>query len=372
MLHVDIPTRSELRALIETRAEAAVSIYLPVTPDTQAVATARIRLGQLAKEAAAQLEAAGTPKRTIWPIVEQIEDVVADDGFWAFQANGLALLVTPERHTGYRLPTHLTEILVVSDRFHLKPLMRAVSVPQHAFVLALAEGGVRLVEVFADMPAREVRVPGLPKDAADATGTRMINDRFSNDRIRGAGQPTRLRQYARAVDEALRGLLSGREEPLILAAAEPMLSIYRSVNSYAHLMPEAIVGNPEHLADHELDRRARALLDAAHARTVAEVRALYELRAGQGRATTDIADAARAATFGAVDTLLVDIDAVILGRIDETTGAVTFAEQAGKDSYGIVDEIAGRSFVSGARVLGVRRADIPGGAPLAAILRYPV
>ena len=39
-------------------------------------------------------------------------------------------------------------------------------------------------------------------------------------------------------------------------------------------------------------------------------------------------------------------------------------------SYGVVDEIAGRAFTAGARVLGVRRADIPGGASLAAILRY--
>lgn len=372
MLHVDIPTQTELRALVRTRSAAAVSIYLPVTPETQAVGVARIRLGQMAKEAAAQLEAHGTPKRTIWPVVEQIEDLVADDAFWAYQARGLALLVTPERLRSYRLPTHLTEILQVSDRFHLKPLMRAVSFPQHAFVLALSEGAVRVVEVLADMPARELRVPGLPRNAIDATGTQTINDRFANDRIRGAGQPTRLRQFARQVDTALRALLSGREEPLILAAAEPMLTIYRSVNSYPQLLPEAIEGNADRTPDHELGSRARHILDAAHARTVAEIRALYEVRAGAGRATTDIATAARAATVGAIDTLLVDIDVVVPGTVDESTGAVTFAAAEGAGTYGVVDEIAGRALAAGGRVLGVRHDDIPGGAPLAAILRYPV
>ncbi|MCL4186397.1 MAG: hypothetical protein KJZ85_02220 [Rhodobacteraceae bacterium] len=372
MLHVDIPTAPELRALIAARDEAAVSIYLPVTPETQAIGTARIRLGQLAREAAAQLEAAGRAKRTIWPVTEQIDDLAADDDFWAHQANGLAIFVTPSRLAHYRLPTRVTEILEVSDRFHIKPLLRAASVDQHAFVLAISEGGVRVVEVLADLPARAVKLPGLPRDAASAAGTTTINDRFASDRIHGAGQPTRLRQYARKVDAALRGLLAGREEPLIVAAAEPMLSVFRSVNTYAHLAPEAIAGNPEHIADHDLGARARGVLDAAHARKLAGLRALLDERRGEGRATTDIADAARAATFGAVDTLLVDIDRVVPGTVDAATGAVTFAVAAGADSYGIVDEIAGRVILSGGQVLGVRRDDLPDGAALAAILRYPV
>jgi hypothetical protein len=36
----------------------------------------------------------------------------------------------------------------------------------------------------------------------------------------------------------------------------------------------------------------------------------------------------------------------------------------------VVDEIARRALLTGARVLGVRKDDLPGGTPLAAILRY--
>jgi hypothetical protein len=38
----------------------------------------------------------------------------------------------------------------------------------------------------------------------------------------------------------------------------------------------------------------------------------------------------------------------------------------------VIDEIAGRAIDAGAKVLGVRRADIPDGAPLAALLRYSI
>ena len=69
---------------------------------------------------------------------------------------------------------------------------------------------------------------------------------------------------------------------------------------------------------------------------------------------------------------MLDIDEVIPGTVDEADGRVTFAEGPSAKTYGIVDEIAGRALLSGARVLAVRKEDIPGQAQLAAILRYPV
>jgi hypothetical protein len=53
-----------------------------------------------------------------------------------------------------------------------------------------------------------------------------------------------------------------------------------------------------------------------------------------------------------------------------TDGTVTFAKSANARDYGVVDEIASRVIRSGGRILGVRKADIPGGKSLAAILRH--
>jgi hypothetical protein len=239
-------------------------------------------------------------------------------------------------------------------------------------VLALAQGSVRLIEVSADMPAFTVKVADLPKDAASAAGKSSIKDRSPSGRIQGSeGQKVRLRQYARTVDQALREILAGRETPLILAAAEPLDAIYRSVNTYPFLAEEGIGGNPEKLSDADLARASRGVLDRLHVADLGELTSLYDLRAGQGRATTDVAQAARAATFGAVAILLVDIDEVVPGVVDEDDGTVEFAAASGLHSYGVMDEIARRALATGARVLGVRRADLPGGGSLAAILRYP-
>jgi len=369
MLYVDIPTRADVQRLGAVRAAACVSIYLPTTPLTQDAQADRIALKNLAGSAIEQLRTLGTHKAEVVAIEEALADLVDDDEFWRFQARSLAVLATAAETLTFRLPNTLQAVSLAGERFFIKPLLRALTVSQSAYVLALAQGAVRLVEVSGDLPTVTVKVEGLPSDVASAVGKASIQDRSQAGRIQGTeGQKVRMRQYARLVDQALRGLLAGSETPLILAAAQPLDAIFRSVCSYPHLVAESIEGNPEKTPDEDLGQASRALLDRFHRAELSDLRSLFDARGAQGRTTTDIAQAAKAATFGAVATLLVDIDDVVPGNIDDD-GRVSF-DAASQSSHGVVDQIAARALASGARVLGLRRADIPGGGSLAAILRY--
>ncbi|MDO8885085.1 MAG: hypothetical protein U0934_18245 [Pseudotabrizicola sp.] len=371
MLYVDIPTKAQIDKLIAARGDALVSFFIPTTPETQHIGQARTTLGNLLKDAEAQLEAVGTAKRTIWPISEQINDLLDDDDFWAKQANSLAVFVSPDRLRTYRLPNHLTEMVQVGDRYFIKPLLRSVSGQNHAFVLALAENEVRLIEVFADLPPIEVRVPDMPKDAASAAGTSNVNSRSYSKRTGGSeGQNALLRSYCRKIDDALRPVLAGRDEPLIIAATDPLLSMFRTVTTHDHIAEDAIKTSPMRMTPAELATGARPVLDAVQAKLIASLHERFEALSGEGRSLTDVADVARAATFGAVDTLFVDIDGVLPGSVDETTGAVTFDKESTAANMGVVDEIAGRVIVAGGSVVAVRKDDIPGKGALAAILRY--
>lgn len=371
-LHTDIPSRSEIRTLLTVRDPSCVSIYLPTTVIPQEAAATRIELKNLAATAVRQLEAANVAAAAVTNVREGLEDLVDDDDFWAAQAHSLAVFASTDGVRTFRLPNRLSNHLEVADRFYVKPLLRAVTFPQAAFVLALAAGSVRLVEVTREGPPFTVDVPGMPSDAASSAGKASIADRAPVRRIQGSeGQKVRLRQFARKVDQALRGVLTGFEHPLILAATEPLNSIYRSLNSYPHLAEAGIEGNPEGASDERLSAAARPVLDEVYASELSAVQELFEARFQQGRASTDVATAARAATQGAVDTLLVDIDAKVPGFVDDDTGAVTFT-QDDATSYGIVDEIARRALLTGGHVLAVRSAEVPHGGPLAAILRYPI
>jgi len=146
MLHVDIPTHDEVRDLLDQRDPITVTIYLPTTPLTQATDASRIALKTLSRDAERQLTAAGADRQRVAALIEQIDDVIDDDAFWRVQAHSLALMVTPDRLRSFRLPNALLPMVAVSDRFHMKPLLRAVTFPQLAYVLALSAGGVRLLK----------------------------------------------------------------------------------------------------------------------------------------------------------------------------------------------------------------------------------
>jgi release factor family 11 len=255
----------------------------------------------------------------------------------------------------------------------VKPLLRTVTFPQTAFVLALAEGSVRLLEVTPDLPTFEVRVPDLPSDAADAAGKASIADRSPARRLQGSeGRKTLVRSYARAVDKALRAVLAGRDVPLILAASEPVDAIFRSVNSYPQLADRSLPGSPEASTDAELGEAAREILDGLYADQLRDLVGLFEERSAGGRTAVEINDLGRAATFGAVETLFVDIDAELFGTIDEESGVVSLDDVERGGDYGVIDELCRRVVLADGRVLAVRAADVPGGGSAAAILRYPV
>jgi stalled ribosome rescue protein Dom34 len=170
----------------------------------------------------------------------------------------------------------------------------------------------------------------------------------------------------------LRPILTGQERPLIIAAAEPMMSVYLSVSTYAHTVSESLDGSADHTPDHVLAEQARDVLDGLYAAEIAALGELYATRENQGRATTDLAQAARAATYGAIDTLIVDIDRVVHGTVADEDGAITLAEEASASTYGVLDEIVSRALKSGAHIVAAREQDVPGKGALAAILRYAI
>lgn len=372
MHYVDMPSAREIGDLNLVRSDGCISIFLPTTPVTLEIEQSRINLGNLVKQAITQLEAIGLDKRRIWPIQEHFENLLADTDFWNHQANSLAILATPDSLRTYRMANKLKAIVEVSDRFHLKPLLRAITFPHAAHILALSENAVRLVQISSDLPATEIIVPDMPTDAASDGNKPNIKDYTRTGNRPGAqSQNFYLARYLRKIATALRPVLVNSELPLILATTKPLETLFRSLSTTA-VLDEAILGNPEHLSEAELAKAARPILDAHYASQIQAFHREFEQRAGSNRATTDISDAARLATFGGIHSLLVDIDSVVDGRIDEDTGEVSFDAQGDAVNYGIVDEITGRALRTGAKVMAVRKSDIPGGHDLAAISRLPI
>lgn len=371
MLPVDIPTRDEVLALSAIRHAGCVSIYVETTPVTSEESGMRIAFANAVREAMGQLDDTKLERGERDELAEHFDDLAEDDDFWAHQASSLAILATPASLRTYRLANHVKSTVQVSDRFHLKPILRALTFAHTGFILALSQNHARLVEFFAAQEPVDVPVPNMPKSAAAAVHKASINDRSHSRRITGSeGKKVRLRQYARLVDGALRPVLSGHSIPLLVAANPPLGTIFKSVSSYSNVLDDMIEEAVDRLSEADLSSRARPILDALYARQVAEARELFSSRENQGRATSDLSTAAHAGVRGAIEMLMIDMDTVVAGTIDEETGEVTFAASPGADSYGVGDQVALLALASGATVLAVRADDLPEATGIAATLRF--
>jgi hypothetical protein len=391
MLHIDIPTLAEFKALAAIKGETCVSLYLPTEPLRERERANRTALEDLATAALRQLKDAEVDKRRVAALEAQLlrlidphrDDPEPDkirklqnlepnpiDAFWQFQGHGLAVLATPDSLRTFRMSYPPKPLAEATDRFHLTPLIRAMTSPQDIYVLALAENNVRLVRAFVNLPPVRIHIPDLPDDAEAVAHRASIHERNPKGRLQGSeGTKVLLHEFAQRVDHALHGVLAGRAVPLVLAADEPLAAIYRSVNTHPALLDDVIPGNPSHLSDAQLEEAALPILDRLYERQLKTAVARFdELK--PRRATTDVSFAAHAVTAGAVDELLVDFDAMIPGIVSDADGSVTYSAADEVDTYDVVDEIARRALATDARVLGARREDLPEGAPLVAILRY--
>jgi hypothetical protein len=113
MLHIDIPTLAEFKALAAIKGDTCVSLYVPTEPLRDHERQNRIALVDLARAALQQLKQAGIDRRLIGPLEEQLGHLAgtdendADDDkirklqnkkpdpidqFWKFQGPCLAVL----------------------------------------------------------------------------------------------------------------------------------------------------------------------------------------------------------------------------------------------------------------------------------------
>ena len=372
MQHVDIPTIADVRSLARLRGPACVSIAVRTTPVTQEVQQSRTKFGNLSVDALEQIGDDLLHKKAKLELEANLADIADDDDFWEHQSESLVVFATPDRVRTFRLPNHLVDDVQVSDRFHLPPLLRALAFPHSATVLVLGQGSVRVLEITGNRPAGEVRLPDMPRDAANVAGKASIVGRSPKRRLQGSeGQKVHLLAYSRRVDEALRPYLAGREMPLIVVANEPLRSIFLSVCSFENVIAGHPKGIAEESPDLEIASASRDLLDGHYETEVRNLVEIYKTRAGVRRATSKVTDIARSSTFGGVDTLLVNMDATLSGSVDEENGTVSY-QDAGAGSYDILSELAARTLMTGGRVLSVRQDDLPEQEPVAALLRHPV
>ncbi len=120
---MNIPTKEELRTLSQINREVAVSIFMPTHEARPETRENPIRFKNRLQEAGTLLSERGYDDKDINSLLDSAQALVGEADFWQHQRKGLALFISQGESFHYRLPVAPEALTLVSDRFHLKPLM---------------------------------------------------------------------------------------------------------------------------------------------------------------------------------------------------------------------------------------------------------
>ncbi len=381
-------TREELRILTEARQGPCVSMYMPTHRVPTETQQDRTRLKNLLRRAQDSLLAAGFRSQEAESMLEPAGRLLRETLFWKDQRDGLALFLSPGWHRHYLLPVSFEELVVVTDRFHLKPLLSLLGGSEF-FILALSQNAVRLLEGSRFGVSEFNELEGVPKNLAEAlkydepekqlqfhTGTGARGERGDRAAMfHGHGVGTddakdRILRYFRQIDDGLHQLLREEQAPLVLAGVEYLQPIYREVNTYQYLIDQAITGNPEGMGPEDLHRQAWTIVRPYFRQTQLEAAAQYRQLAGTGKASTDVEEIVPAAHHGRVGTLFVAVGRQQWGDFEPGSSQVTIHSQAQPGGQDLLDLAAIQTLLHGGAVYAVEPGEVPERAPVAAVFRY--
>ncbi len=344
-----------------------------------------IRFRNLLKSLQASLEQSVSSAEA-QALLAPMQKLAEDAEVWNHTLDGLAVFSAPGVFKALRLPTHVAELTVVADSFHVKPLKRYFQSTGRYQVLALSLGKVRVFEGnrhHLDELDLEGRVP---EDLPAALGTELTEKHQTVTSHGGVGLGSSMRhghggkadevdndreRFFRAVDRAVSEHVSKPSGlPLLLCCLPEYQGHFRALSQNSLLVAPGLSIDPESLAHKDLEARAWEAFAPAYTASLAEYAENFGNAQAQGNGISDLAEAARAGVEGRIGTLLLESGRAYPGRLDHSTGAISLAPLDAPDVDDLLDDLGEVVSAKGGRVVVLPPGAMPTKTGLAATLRY--
>ena len=380
---MNVLTRNNLNLLMAVHKGPCVSVFMPMHrsgPETQ---QDLIRFKNLIREVEERLITRGIPAPEARELLESARKLLQGDLFHQHQSDGLAMFLSPEVFRTYMLPFVFKELVIVTDRFHIRPLLPLLSGDGRYYILALSQNKVRLLQ-GTHYSVSEVSLADVPKNLAE---TLRDDDSWKELQMHSAisgGQGTfssvthgsevdskeNIKRYFRRIDKGLHELVRDERVPLVLAGVDYLHPIYKEVNTYPHLMEAGVGGNPERLSAKELHAQAWTVVRPYFQKAQQGAVDQYKQFISSGRASNRVRKIILAASHGRIELLFVIPDLQQWGTFDPGTDEIHLHKKEKTGDEDLLEFAAIQTLLNGGTVYMVGAEKMPESGPLAAVFRY--
>jgi hypothetical protein len=378
-------SQDELKTLMGEQRGLCISIFMPTFRTGTESQQNQIRLKNLLRSAEEKLLAGGLRPQEAKELLEPAQALSGNVPFWRRQSDGLALFLSQDLFRTFSLPAVFDELIVVADRFHIRPLLPLLRGDGRFYLLALSQKEIRLFE-GTGQTVREIELESLPKSIEEAL---QVDEVEKQVRFRagasgsGAGMAMvsghggvaddtkdQLLKYFRLIDKGLHDLLRGEHAPLVLTGVDYLFPIYREANTYPHLIEEGIPGNPKGTSPESLRRTAEKIVRPFFQKAENDAIAQYRQSSGTGLTSADIREIVPAAAHGRVGLLFVIAGRREWGVFHRENDTVELQQKKEAGGEDLLEIAAIQTYLNGGSVFILSQGEMPDPRPMVAVFRY--
>lgn len=319
--------------------------------------------------------------------LKPFEELVSDEDFWSHTLDGLAVFGCPGYFRAVKLPRLATELVIVADSFHTKPLRRLLQTVDRYQVLGVSLDQIQLfegnryelneIEMVKEVPRtfNEALGPGhtdpyslIAPYGGFASESEPIKN-VSNEKIPNLKNDNE--RFFRAVDEAILEYYSKPSAlPLILAALPEHQNLFQSISINPNLISEMINFDPHSIPITKLQKLAWQTIEPQYNTKIAALNDEFMQACSHKTGSDDLEQVAQAVAAGRVKTLLIEGDRQIGGRIEATTGKIALDELSNLQVDDVLDDLGEQVKKMNGQVFVVPAEQMPSRTGLAAIYRF--
>ena len=364
-----------------------LSLYMPTHRSHPDNLQDPIRFKKLIKELEESLSGKYANKE-IEKLLEPFINLQNDADFWNHTLDGIAVFSTKDYFETVNLQMTVKELAIAADSFHIKPLRQYLQTTDHFHVLALNLHEIKLFEGNRHSLAEVSLHDDVAKTIKEALGDELTEKHTtvasyggvsgtSSNMHHGHGSKKDemdidAERFFRVVANDIYEVYSKPTGwPLILAALPEHHNLFHQVSKNPFLMENGININVSSVSLDILKNMAWEAIEPHYNQKLVEKAAEFEQAKANGMASEVIKDVAVAAVEGRVDTLLIEADRIIEGRVTNlVTGNIQNKALINPRVDDLLDDMGELVTKMGGKVVVMPADKIPSQTGLAAIYRY--
>ena len=318
-------------------------------------------------------------------IMKPFYELKEDKDFWNHTSEGLAVFASREKCIVYNLHNPVKELGVVANSFHIKPLIKAFQSTENYHLLGLSRENFTLYHGnrygFEEIPID----PDAPRTMKEVLGDQLSDPYLSHASYGGTGNPAMYHghgdvkdeinkdteKYFRYVDSfVLENHSKTSKLPLVLVALTEYHSEFKKISNNPHLREEGINKSIESMDLDEIEKKARTIIEAINTEKIQKMTEAYAQAEAESLGSSDLVQVAKAAFESRVESILIEEDKIVPGRIDNSTGKIKSGDIDNPNFDDVLDDLAELVLSSGGDVFVLTKDNMPSSTGIAAIYRY--